>query len=368
MKILILANHQLGLYKFRKELLERLVKEKYCVYISVPKDQYTKELKSIGVKLIDNKYMDRRGTNPIHDIRLVNYYKVLIKKVEPDVVLSYTIKPNVYGGYVCSKLGIPYITNVTGLGTSVQNGGILQKLTLKMYKIGLKKAYVVFFQNEENRTFMVKNRIVNSEKTDLLPGSGVNINQYCYEEYPDDKTKVVFTTIGRIMKDKGIDEVLGAAELIKKKHPKTEFRLIGDFDENYEKCVRDYDDKGIIKYLGFQKDIHSYMAESHAIIHASYHEGMSNILQEAASTGRPVIATEVHGCIETYENELTGLMFRAGNTESLVDAIERFLLLSKDEKIAMGKAGRNKMVKEFNRDIVIDKYLKVIHSIIDTKG
>lgn len=363
MKILILTNHQLGLYKFRRELLEKLVQKRYEVYVSVPEDEFTEELTDIGVKIIYNIYLDRRGTNPVHDLRLLNYYKAMIKKIEPDVVFSYTIKPNVYGGYICGKLNIPYIANVTGLGTSIQNGGLMQKLTLTMYKIGLRKAKKIFFQNNENKDFMLKHKVVNENKIDLLPGSGVNVEQQCYETYPDDSKKVIFTTIGRIMKDKGIDEVLGAAEIIKERHPETEFRLIGDFDEGYEGRVKNLVDRGIVKYLGFQKDIHPYIAESHAIIHASYHEGMSNILQEAASTGRPVIATDVPGCIETYDDGVTGIGFKAKSVKSLVNAIEHFLKLSKDERIAMGKAGRRKMECEFNRTIVVEKYMEEIKEL-----
>lgn len=360
MIILILANHQLGLYKFRKELLERLVKVKYRVYVSVPEDEFTKELNDLGIKVINNKYMDRRGTNPVRDLRLMFYYKSLIRTIKPDVVLSYTIKPNVYGGYICGKLKIPYIANVTGLGTSIQNGGMLQKLILKMYKVGLKQAQKVFFQNTENRAFMVEHNIVNPEMADLLPGSGVNTDQHCYELYPDDSTKIIFTTIGRIMKDKGIDELLEAAKIVKKRHPKVEFRLIGEFDEEYEEKVNTYIEKGIISYLGFAKDVHLLIAESHAIIHASYHEGMSNVLQEAASTGRPVIATNVSGCSEIYEEGISGIGFNAKDVQSLINAIEIFLNLSRDERISMGKAGREKMKREFTREIVVQKYMETI--------
>ena len=151
MKILILANSQLGLFKFRKELLEAMVAGKYKVYVSVPEDEFTQELKDIGVSLIHNTYMDRRGTNPIHDLKLLNYYQYQIRKIRPDVVLTYTIKPNVYGGFLCGMLGIPYIANITGLGTSVENDGIMRRITTILYKFGLRKAEKVFFQNKIGR-------------------------------------------------------------------------------------------------------------------------------------------------------------------------------------------------------------------------
>lgn len=364
MKVLILTNHQLGLYKFRRELLEELVSKKYHVIVSVPGGEFSQDMRDMGVKLVLNKCLDRRGTNPVHDLRLLNYWNSMLKKVKPDVVLTYTIKPNVYGGYLCGKLGIPYIANVTGLGTSIQNGGLIQKFTLALYKVGLKQAEKIFFQNEENLDFMLRQKIVEQGLTDILPGSGVNIDQHYYEPYPDNSEKIIFTIIGRIMKDKGIDEVLGAAEILKAKYPKMEFRLIGDFDEEYEGKVRELEKRGIVKYLGFQKDIHPFVAESHAIIHASYHEGMSNILQEVASTGRPVIATDIHGCIEIYEDGVTGIGFKARNTESLVTAIEKFMDLTNEERAEMGRKGREKMIQEFDRRIVVDKYIAEIRKVL----
>lgn len=392
MKILILTNYQLGLYKFRRELLERLIAEHHEVYVSVPEDEFTRELKKIGIRLIHNRYMDRRGTNPIHDLRLMNYYRSMLKGIRPDVVLTYTIKPNAYGGHLCGRMGIPYIANVTGLGTAVENGGMMQKLTLSLYKNGLKHASKVFFQNEENRSFMLKHGIVKKEKTDLLPGSGVNTKQHCYEPYPEEwttdvpgtaenptqntenttdphdmsdtgKRRILLTTIGRIMKDKGIEEILEAAKTIRKTHPEVVFRLVGDFDEGYEDIIREYEKNGLIEYLGSTKDIHPYIAESHAILHASYHEGMSNVLQEAASTGRPVIATDIPGCIETYEPGVTGIAFKPKDTVSLIKAIEEFLSLTHEEKETMGRKGREKMVNEFDRSIVVEKYLEVIEGI-----
>lgn len=360
-RILILANHQTGLYKMRKELLLEMVGNGYKVYASVPDGEYTSELKETGCRIIINKHMDRRGTNPLNDLDLFRYYLWLIKKIKPKAILTYTIKPNVYGGIAASaNKNIPCIANVTGLGTSIQNGGLLRQLTILLYYIGLKKNQTVFFQNEENRSFMVKHRVVRREITDLLPGSGVNTVENSYEGYPDAEGRIVFLTVGRIMKDKGIEELLSAADVIYKEHPNVIFRLIGEYDEQYQQKVEDGVKAGFIEYLGTQKNVHAWMADSHAIIHASYHEGMSNILQEAASTGRPVIATDVHGCIETFDPDMTGIAFKAKNTKSLIKAIEKFLSLDNSERAEMGRKGREKMIREFDRKIVIDRYMKEI--------
>lgn len=363
MKILILTNSSGGLYLSRRELLERFVEENFKVYACAPFDIHLDDLFMIECKVIENNYLNRRGTNPVYDLKLIKYYRWLLEKVKPDVVLTYTIKPNAYGGMVCGCLGIPYISNVTGLGTSIENGGMLKVLAMGLYRLGLRKAQMVFFQNKGNRDFMLSHKVVKRDSIDVIPGSGVNTMQHCYEPYPESECQIIFTTVGRIMKDKGIGEVLGAAEKIKKKYPQTVFRLIGDFDEGYEEEVFRLQEKGIVEYLGFQKDIHPFMAASHAVIHASYHEGMSNTLLEAASTGRPVIATDVPGCIETFEPGVTGIAFQAKSTESLVEAVEKFLTLNHAEREKMGRKGREKMIREFDRSIVVDKYMEEIERI-----
>lgn len=363
MKILILANNDSGVFKFRKELIEELVKKKNQIYVSVPEGDFIDAINELGCKVVINDYMDRRGTKIRRDLRLFRYYVRLIKEMRPDIVLTYTIKPSSYGGIACRLLNIPYIVNVTGLGTSIENGGILRLIALTSYRLGLKKARKVFFQNTGNRDYMVNHHIVEQEKSEILPGSGVNIEQYSYEPYPESDEKLVLTTIGRIMKDKGINEILRAAEKIKQEHPNIIFRLIGIFDEEYGDKIQRYVSSGVITYIPWQDNIHPFIMDSHAILHASYHEGMSNTLLEAASMGRPVIATDVHGCIETFEPDVTGIAFKAKDTESLVNAIEKFLALTHEKRVEMGKAGREKMVREFNRNLVVGKYIKEIEKI-----
>ncbi|MEH2930367.1 glycosyltransferase family 4 protein, partial [Candidatus Ventrimonas sp. KK005] len=359
----ILTNNDGGLFKFRRELIETFIKKNQKVYVSVPKGTFIQELQMLGCKVIVHNHLVRRGTNIKQDFRLILYYKDLIKKVEPNIVLTYTIKPNIYGGMMCNYWGIPYIANITGLGTSIENQGFLRYLVLFLYKQGLKQANRVFFQNEENQNFMVRNHIVKRERCKLLPGSGVNTSQYDYIPYPQSDKVVILTTIGRIMRDKGIDEILEAAEKIKREYPNTVFRLIGNFDEDYEDKIKKLVEKGVIHYIPQQKEVQSYLASSHGILHASYHEGMSNVLLEAASTGRPIIATDIPGCIEIFEPDRTGIAFKAKDTESLVQAIKRFLDLSYEQKVIMGKRGREKVMKEFDRSIVVDEYCREIEKI-----
>ena len=252
-KILVLANNDVGLYSFRKELLEEFVKKGHTVYCVLPFAEKIENIKKIGCECIDIK-ISRRGTNPFKDFKLFLNYIKLIRRIKPDVVLAYTIKPNVYGGLACALKRIPYIANVTGLGTAVQNGGLMQKLTLMLYKIGLYKAKMVFFQNSENQKFMLEHGIVKGEN-DLLPGSGVNLEQHCFEEYPESDDNIVLLTIGRIMKDKGTNEILQAAKIIK-----AEYKTKSDLSE---KISKDLKEKGM-KFVG-PTIIYSYM-ESIGII------------------------------------------------------------------------------------------------------
>lgn len=362
MRILFLTNDGGGLYSFRRELLEAIIKSGHKVYVSFPHGNDVSRVCKLGCRYIDCIYLVRHGKNPLQDIALVFRYLKILGKVKPDLVLSYTIKPNIYGGIACRIKRIPYIANITGLGTSIQNGGILQKLTLSLYKCGMGKARKVFFQNTANKDFMVKHCIVNNN-IEIIPGSGVNLEQHCFEEYPENDNKIIFTTIGRIMRDKGTNEILSAARIIKKKFPSVQFQFIGGFEEDYQEVFRQAVRDGVIQCVGEQLDIHPFIKESHAIVHASYHEGMSNVLLESAATGRPVIATNIPGCRETYEEGLSGIGFRPRDTRDLVRALEEFINLSYEKKVEMGRCGRRKMEKEFDRQIIIKRYLEEISKV-----
>ncbi|WP_285857716.1 glycosyltransferase family 4 protein [Neobacillus cucumis] len=362
MKILVLANFGMGLYNFRKELLGELINQKKEVYISLPNDEYVPKLKSLGCKFVDSQ-LERRGTNPIKDVKLLFHYISIIRKIKPDVVLTYTIKPNVYGGLACRVTNTPYITNITGLGTSLENNGVIQKITLYLYKLGLKKASCLFFQNETNLKFFRSQNIISS-KTKLIPGSGVNLEHHPLEEFPEDQERNNFLFIGRIMKAKGIEELLHAAKTVKNKFPNTQFDLVGSCEENYHEQLVELSKLGIINYHGQQKDIHSFIKKSHATILPSYHEGTANVLLESASSGRPVLASRVPGCRETFDEDVSGLGFEVRNVDSLVEAIIKFINLPYNQKKAMGIAGRKKMEKEYDRKIVIKAYIDEINNVL----
>ncbi|MGV8148989.1 MAG: glycosyltransferase family 4 protein [Alkaliphilus sp.] len=360
-KILILANSDIGLYKFRKELIEELLKGNE-VYISLPDGEFASQLLDLGCQFIDIK-ISRRGTNPITDFNLMMRYKSILKQVKPDVVLTYTIKPNVYGGIACRITKTPYITNITGLGTAVENGGLLQKLTLLLYRVGLKKASCVFFQNESNEQFFMDKRIVKS-KSRLIPGSGVNLEHFHVLKYPPDKT-IEFVFISRIMKQKGIDQYLDAAKHIRNKYPNTIFHVLGFCEEAYEDKLKKLQDKGIIHYHGMVSDVRDILKKTHCTIHPTYYpEGMSNVLLESAASGRPIITTDRSGCREIVDDGLNGYIVEQRNSKDLVKKIERFLKLDYEGKKQMGLACRKKVESEFDRQIVVNAYIEEIAKVI----
>lgn len=361
MKILILANNDVGLYKFRRELLERLLEE-HEVYVCLPNGEFIPALKRIGCRYIPCEF-NRRGMNPFLELRLIKEYWRILKSVKPDIVFTYTIKPNSYGGALCAWLGIPYIANVTGLGTSIENGGVTQKVTLALYRYGLRKAQRIFFQNTYNYQFMYSKGIV-GDNYSILPGSGVNLEEHCYEPYPSEKDGIRFLFVGRIMKDKGIGEFLECAKRIHKTHPECSFSIVGDYDDEYYRpIIEQLETEGILKFFGQQKDVHFFIKSHHVLIQPSYHEGLSNVLLEAAACGRPVLASDIPGCRETFDENISGMGFKPRDSESLVNAVEKLISKKTEERENMGICGRQKVEKEFSRQIVIESYLKELHCI-----
>ncbi|MCZ8537252.1 glycosyltransferase family 4 protein [Paenisporosarcina quisquiliarum] len=359
-KILILANNSVGLYKFRKELIEKLTKENE-VYISLPDGDYISKLKEFNCKFI-NTPISRRGTNPISDIKLLMSYNRIINEIKPEIILTYTIKPNVYGGIAARISKVPYIANITGLGTAVENNGILQKITLFLYKLALKNAKCVFFQNKGNAEFMKSKIVINNYR--LIPGSGVNLKEYSVMEYPSDKT-IKFLFIARIMKEKGIEQYLEAAEYFNEKHSNIEFHILGYCEELYADKLKDMHDIGIINYHGMQDNVIDFHKTSHCTIHPTYYpEGMSNVLLETAACGRPVITTNRSGCREIVEHMKTGYIVEQKNTRDLISKIENFIGLENKAKRQMGLDGRKKVEKEFDRNIIVNAYIEEIEKAL----
>lgn len=356
-KVLFISNVTAGIVSFRYELIQKLVGT--CDVIVMASDNGRLEkLLELGCEFIPTNF-DRHGTNPLKEFELISTYKKYIKSVNPDIVFTYTIKPNIYAGLVCSKLGIPYVVNITGLGTALENSGVMQKITCILYKTGLKNAQKVFFQNTANRDFMLSKGII-KENYDLLPGSGVNLDKFKLLDYPEGST-VDFVFISRIMKEKGVDQYLEAAEYITKKYSNTRFHVCGNCEQVYEKRLQELNDTGVIIYHGRIDDVVGIHEISSCTIHPTYYpEGMSNILLESCACGRPIITTNRPGCGEIVEDGINGYVVQEKNTKDLIDKIETFLKLSPVERKQMGVAGRKKIEKNFDRQIVVNKYIEEI--------
>lgn len=363
MKILILTNYANGLWLFRKELLLAFMEDGHDVCVSLPPDENVEKLRSLKaagrtVEIIETPF-ERRGNNPVKDFGLFLTYRRLLKKIRPDVVLTYTIKPNLYGGLACRLGKVPYLCNITGLGTAIENGGTLSRILLAFYKVSMKKAQRVFFQNTRNMEFM-NQRGVAVTNSRLLPGSGVNLGEHPFCKYPTEEEGIHFLAVIRIMKDKGIEEYLDAAKIMKEKNSSVDFWLAGEYEEEsrglYEPGIIELEKEGVIKYLGHIDNVAEVMAASHIIVHPSYHEGLSNVLLEAAACGRPVLAGNINGCIETFREGKSGYAFNIKSTDALVDAMEKLLSLTEEQRQQMGRTGRAWVEKKFDRNIILQAY------------
>jgi galacturonosyltransferase len=363
--IVLLANSLKGLYSFRFEVVQRLIDDGYQVSILAPHDEISSKFTQLGCIFIPVP-ISRRGTNPFHDFLLFRTYLKFLKQIHPGVVLTYTVKPNIYGGIACNILRVPVVANVTGLGDAVENQGLVQKLVIILTKIAFKKTRAVFFQNASNNQFYEHLKLVRPEQSQLLPGSGVNLEKHSYIIYPKDENRIRMVYISRIMKDKGVGELLEAVTKIHSNHLSVTCDIVGPFeDDSYRNLIESYVATETGQYLGVSSDVHTLLCEYHAVVLPSYHEGMSNVLLEAAATGRPVLASNVPGCRETFDEGISGFGFEPRSVDSLVKAIERFIALPHEQKAAMGLAGRKKMEREFDRQIVVDAYIREIENILE---
>ncbi|MBE6820947.1 MAG: glycosyltransferase family 4 protein [Ruminococcaceae bacterium] len=368
--IALLTNNDDDIYCFRKELIEEIIGAGYEMLISCPNGEKFELMKHIEYRY-DNPVIDRRGTNIIADAKLFIHYFRLFLKNKPSVVLTYTAKPNVYAGIAAYLLGIPVISNVTGFGSVLNEGGLKQKLIMSLFRFSFRRSACVMFQNSTNMKLAEESGMVKGEHK-LIPGSGVNTDRYPLQPYPHggngkEGEKVVFNYIGRILHDKGVDDYIEAAKKIKAEYPNTEFNMLGFIEPTemyYEKLLSGLEEKGIIKYRGSRKDIKPFVAASHATIHPStYGEGMSNVLLESASSGRPIISTDNPGCMETFVDGETGFIYHGGDVDALCEQIIKFLALPNDERKTMGEKGREYIKANFSREKVIEAYLDKISAL-----
>jgi galacturonosyltransferase len=356
-RLLVIANSSSGLYDFRGMLLKELLKE-YDVTVSVPAELKTEQLKELGCHVIDTK-VDRRGINPVKDLKLLLQYGKILRQEKPDQVITYTIKPNVYGGLVCKLRKIPYAANITGLGTTFQKQGLLRSFVTFLYRTALKKAKVVFFENDANRQLFVDEKIIRANSAVLLNGAGVDLSHYYSCPYPK-SDEVRFLFVGRVMREKGAEELFSAMERLHREGYPCNLDILGNYEEDYADTIRCYEEQGWLRYHGYQPDVRPFIENSHCFVLPSYHEGMANTNLECAAMGRPLITSNIPGCKEAVLEGRSGLLCEPKDAESLYDAMRRFMELTVEQRETMGQEGRRHMEAVFDKKQVVAKTVKAL--------
>ena len=370
-KIALSANTSWNIYNFRYSLIKELINKRYDVLIVTPYDKYTEKLRKLGCKTI-NIYINSKSTNPIDDLKTLFQYLKIYKKEKPDIVLNFTIKPVIYGSLACSILGIKTINTITGLGTGFLKKNLTTKIIKFLYKISQRKVNQIFFQNKDDLEFFIKENLVDKRKADIIPGSGINTDEFKPIKVEKKADIFRFLLIARMLWDKGIGEYVEASKLIKRKYKNVEFLLLGAIGVNNptaipEEKIKEWEKEGIVKYLGTTDNIKIEIAKADCIVLPSYREGTSRVLLESASMEKPIITTDVPGCNNIVKNNWNGFLCKAKDAKDLADKMEKMINLSEEERIKMGKRGREKILKEFDEKIVIEKYIKVIDKLLQIK-
>ncbi len=359
MKILIIASDGKFLLNLKKELIERMSEKDHDIFVSAPESDADEDLKKIGCKILRSR-IDRRGLNLFKDISTYTDYKKAIKKTKPDLVITYTIKCNIYGGLAARKYKVPYVANITGLGTAFQRNRIFKTLITAIYKRSLKKAKVVFFENSSNKEVMLQAKIIKETQAVVLKGAGVNLEKFKPLPVNENISTISFLMIGRIMKEKGIDELIYAAKKLKEKSTPCRIKIIGSFEENYLEELDLLKKADILYYEGVQSDIVPFLQECHAVILPSYHEGMSNALLEGAASARPLITSDIPGCREAVIDGETGYLVKARDAEDLFLKMNKFANLTLNQIKNMSQASRAHVAGIFDKEIVVKTTLSKI--------
>ena len=367
-KILIITNHSYMLYQFRRELIEKLM-ETYEVVLSMPFVGHEDDFAAMGCKCVETD-VDRRGINPITDFKLLQIYNKIITEEKPDKVITYSIKPNIYAGLICGHKKIPYYANVQGLGTAFQKKA-LSLLVGLMYKTAFRKVKAVFFENEGNAQEFINRKLIAEDKIIVLNGAGVNLEHYTYTPFASrqqsdecceaENRKVHFLYLGRIMKEKGIDELFTAmCRLHNEYGDKVVLDIVGFFEDDYKSAVEKMVGDGAAVFHGFQEETRPYYVMADCIVLPSYHEGMSNVLLEASAMGRPVITSDIPGCREAVEDGKSGYLCEMKNADMLFEKMKMMADKSLEEIEEMGRCARERMEKLFDKNRIVEQTVEII--------
>lgn len=374
--IAITSNTSWYLYNFRRNTIIALINKGYNVISVAPEDDYSKKLEKLGVKFFHID-IDQGGTNPFRDFKTILRFKRVFYENNIDVVLNFTPKNNIYGTVAAALNGIKVINNIAGLGVLFIDENLTSKIARFLYKFSQRYASKIFFQNEEDRALFLNNNMVRENITDRLPGSGADLSRFKVSPTNDDGI-VRFLLIARMLYDKGITQYIEAARTLKYRYDKSvEFRLLGFLDVNNPSAVSNTEmqswvDEGIVTYLGVSDKVEVEIAQADCVVLPSfYREGVPKSLLEAGAMGKPIVTTDNVGCRETVDNGLNGFLCTPRSSASLIDALDKMICMSHQDRLAMGKASRRKIEAEFDEKIVIQKYLDAIDEVlnsISTKG
>jgi len=364
--IVIIANKCWTLFVARIDFIDYLKSKGYEITLIAKEDGHTKYLTDRKYNFISINF-DVKGMNILKDFISLIHLIYLTKKIKPDLILNFTTKANIYGSIAARFNSIPVVNNIAGLGTLFMNFDFKTKILLTLYKISHKRVDFVFFQNNEDRDLFLKHKIINQEKTLRIPGSGVNLLKYLAE--PPYLKQVKFIFISRLLKAKGIYELIKAAEVVKQKYPEAVFEILGFVNNDSPTSitlneVEQWEKKGIIKYLGETQDVRPYIKNSTCVVFPSYYrEGVPRVLLEASAMARPIITTDNIGCRDAVDHGFNGLLCKVKDHADLAEKIITFIQMSDTAKIEMGKSGRIKVEKEFDQNIVFNSYFKIIQEL-----
>jgi len=340
----------------------------YDVVAAAPRDKYSKRIEAEGFRYIELP-IDNKGTNPVKDLGLMVRLYQIFRTEKPDVILSYTPKPNIYVSIVAGLMSIPNIPNVSGLGNTFIRQSFITRIIKVLYRLALHFPPRVFFQNDDDLRLFVELGLVGEEKVQRIPGSGINTAVFAPE--PDAEVKhadIVFLLVARMLWDKGVGEYVEAARLVRRQYPEARFQLLGFLDVINPQAIsrvqmQQWVDEGVIEYLGESDDVKSVILGADCVVLPSYREGLPRTLLEGASLARPLIATDVPGCRDIVDDGETGYLCELKNGADLADKMTSMLNLSAEERSAMGLRGREKIIREFDEKLVIDAYMNAINAI-----
>lgn len=366
MKVAIVLNTSWNIFNFRMNFVKALLEKGYEVHTIAPHDNYTQLLEAAGCKHHDVK-MDSRGANPIKDIALTFELWGIYRRLRPDIILHYTIKPNVYGTLAASILRIPTINNVCGLGTVFLKNNVVSMIAMFLYKIAFRFPKKVFFQNPDDLALFLDKNLVPAKSADLIPGSGIDLEKFQPLNFKRNKS-FTFLLISRLITDKGIMEYIEAVQKLRLKGINARFQLLGAKDPEHKRGIQlpvidQWVKSNTIEYLGTTDDVRRFINEADCIVLPSYREGTPRTLLEAASSSKPIVATDVPGCHHVVEDKYNGLLCKLKDSDDLASKMEQMLSLDDATLKKFGENGRKKIEFEFDEKLVITKYLNEISSL-----